>query len=119
MFTKGTTLVAIYVDDILIPGADKADIQRLKDKLNQKFETTEIGACTYYLGMTVSRDRANRILRLGQTGYTEKFLADYNMLSSAPAPTPITSDKFHAAQDDFIATDTSRLNYQSAVESLT
>ena len=118
VFTNGTTLVAIYVDDILIAGADKADIQRLKDKLNQKFEMTDLGACTYYLGMTVSRDRANRILRLGQTGYTEKFLADHNMLSSAPAPTPITSDKFHAAEDDFMATDTSRLNYQSAVGSL-
>ena len=118
VFTNGTTIVAIYVDDILLTGPDMADIQAVKNKLNKKFEMTDLGPCTYYLGMTVSRDRANRILRLGQTGYTEKFLADHNMLNSAPAPTSMTGDNFNAAEDDFTATAESRLAYQSAVGSL-
>ena len=118
VFTNGVTIVTIYVDDILLTGPNKADIQSIKKRLNKKFEMTDLGPCTYYLGITVSRDRANRILRLGQAGYTEKFLADHGMLTSAPAPTPMTSDKFHAADDDFVATDDSRYSYQSAIGSL-
>ena len=69
VFGNGTTIIAIYVDDILLAGPDKQEIQRIKDKLYERFEMTDLGECRYYLGMTVTRDRANRILRLGQVGY--------------------------------------------------
>ena len=118
MFTNGTTIIAIYVDDILLSGPNKSEIQGIKDKLNKKFEMTDLGHCAYYLGMTVRRDRANRILRLGQAGYVEKFIADHGMWECKGTPTPMGTEKYQASDEDFQATDDSRTAYQSAVGSL-
>lgn len=118
VFGNGTTIIAIYVDDILIAGPDKKEIQRIKDKLWVRFEMTDLGECQYYLGMTVTRDRANRILRLGQTGYVQKFITEHGMWESKGTPTPMGTEKYQAAEEDFQATEASRTAYQSAVGSL-
>ena len=53
------------MDDILVTGPSKIEIQWVKDALNKRFHITDLGPCSYYLGMTVNRDRQNRIIRLG------------------------------------------------------
>ncbi len=40
---------------------------------------TDLGPCSYYLGMTVTWDRVNRTLRLGQAAYVERFLRHHGM----------------------------------------
>ena len=111
VFGDGTTIITIYVDDILLVGPDKQAIQRIKDKLHKRFEITDLGACHYYLGMTVTRDRANRILRLGQAGYVQKFITEHGMWESKGTPTPMGTKKYQAADDDFQATEASRTAY--------
>ena len=101
VFSDGTNIVAIYVDDILLTGPDKKGIQRIKDKLHERFEMTDLGECRYYLGMTVTRDRANRILRLGQAGYVQKFITEHGMWESKGTPTPMGTEKYQAAEEDF------------------
>lgn len=118
VFTNGTTIIAIYVDDILLAGPDKAEIQGIKDKLSSHFEMTDLGPCAYYLGMTVTRDRANRIIRLGQAGYVEKFLTEHGMWESKGTPTPMGTERYQASEEDFQASEASRTEYQSAVGSL-
>jgi len=50
--------VAIYVDDLLIFGANKTAIQELKDQLSKRFKMTGLGpVAAYYLGLEVVRDR--------------------------------------------------------------
>jgi hypothetical protein len=56
------------MDDILLAGPNKSQIQDLKAMFHSRFEVTDLGPCTYYLGITITRDRANRIIRLGQAG---------------------------------------------------
>ena len=92
--------------------------RKFKAKLRERFEMTDLDACAYYLGMTVTRDRANRIIRLGQAGYVEKFLTEHGMWKPKGTPTPMGTEKFQAAEEDFQATETSRTSYQSAVGSL-
>ena len=118
VFTNGTTIIAIYVDDILLAGPNKQEIQGIKTKLAEHFEMTDLGGCAYYLGMTVTRDRANRILRLGQAGYVQKFITEHGMWESKGTPTPMGTEKYQAAEEDFQATEASRTAYQSAVGSL-
>ena len=74
MDKKEGTIVALYVDDVLITGRNKAAIQQIKTALNAKFHMSDLGLCTYYLGMTVKRDRTNGTLRLGQEAYVTRFL---------------------------------------------
>jgi hypothetical protein len=56
--------IAIFVDDLLIIGPSLADINDIKTKLNERFHMTDLGPCKYYLGMEVTRDQPNRMLKL-------------------------------------------------------
>jgi hypothetical protein len=65
IFVKKELIIAVYVNDLLVVGLDIKEIQYVKDALNQRFKMTDLGPYSYYLGMTITRDRINRILRLG------------------------------------------------------
>ena len=89
------------MNNILLANSDKVEIQRIKNKLYNKFEITNLESYIYYLGIIVIRDRANRILRLNQKDYIKKFLEEYNMISSTLSPTLINNNKFHTIKDNF------------------
>jgi hypothetical protein len=67
-------IVAVYVDDLLIVGPDMTEINRLKKGRSDKFRIEDLGPCSYYLGMKVTRDRPNRTIKLSQKGYLKKVL---------------------------------------------
>ncbi len=77
---------------------------------------SDLGLCKYYLGMAVTRDCKNRILRLGQRAYLEKILLDYQMMDCKPSPTLIETQyltiAYYQPDEQF------RTRYQSAVGSL-
>ena len=80
VFVKEGVILAIYVDDLIITGpSSSSEIQRVKKLLSDEFSMFNLGPINYYLGMTITRDRANRILRLGQQAYLEKVLRDHGM----------------------------------------
>ena len=54
IFAKGHTYIAVYVDDLLIAGPSKEEIQELKNALSNRFQMTDLGPCSYYLGMAVT-----------------------------------------------------------------
>jgi hypothetical protein len=59
VFHGNGLLVAVYEDDLLIAGPDMAKIDKLKKALSNKFHMEDLGPCSYYLGMKVTRDRPN------------------------------------------------------------
>jgi hypothetical protein len=65
LFVKKELIIAVYVNDLLVVGLDIKEIQYVKDTLNRRFKMTDLGPYSYYLGITITRDRINRILRLG------------------------------------------------------
>jgi hypothetical protein len=91
IFVKGHTYIAVYVDDLLIAGSSKEEIQELKNALSNRFQMTDLGPCSYYLGMAVTRDRKNRTIRLSQKGYIEKVLKEFGMSDAKPQSTPMNS----------------------------
>jgi hypothetical protein len=74
VFYKKGVIIAIYVDDLLITGKDHKEIDALKKALNYRFKISDLGLVNFYLGMTVTRDRINRTLRLSQQAYLAKVL---------------------------------------------
>jgi hypothetical protein len=103
VFSRGHVYIAIYVDDLLIIGPSKDDIQKIKMALSNCFQMTDLGACTYYLGMSVKRDRHNRTLCLSQHGYLEKVLREFGMSESTPVQTPMDMNKLGPAEEDYKA----------------
>ncbi|KJZ70562.1 hypothetical protein HIM_10030 [Hirsutella minnesotensis 3608] len=117
IFVKGHTYIAVYVDDLLIAGPSKGEIQKLKDALSKRFQMTDLGPCSHYLGMTVTRDRRNRTIRLSQKGYIEKVLKDFGMCEAKPQYTPMTTDRIETPVD-YEPTDEIKTWYAKAIGSL-
>lgn len=53
VFVRQHTYIAVYVDDLLIVGSWIAEICKVKTHSNKRFHMTDLGACHYYLGMSV------------------------------------------------------------------
>ena len=119
VFCRGSLIIAVYVDDLLIIGPDKRKIEQLKEKLRKQFKMTDLGPCHFYLGMTVTRDRPNRTLRLSQTAYIEKILRDHGMSDCKPVDTPMDpKSQPQPAPPGYESGPILRKQYQSAVGSL-
>ena len=120
------TIIAVYVDDLLIVGPNPHNIAQLKAQLSDKFQMSDLGPCQYYLGMVITRDRPNRTLHLSQEGYIRNILTDHGMLDhevkdrgkNSSVCTPMESTHLQPPAEDFIAPKQARERYQSAVGSL-
>jgi hypothetical protein len=112
--------IAVFVDDLLIIGPSRVDIEAIKLKLRERFHMTDLGPCKYYLGMEVIRDRRNRSLKLSQRSYLEKVLRDFEMWDcNKRHDTPIdTHTKLQKAEPDFEPRPVEIKWYQRAVGSL-
>ena len=84
-----TLLVAVYVDDILIFGKDKIQINRLKNLLHRRFQMTDLGQASMYLGMQITRDRNRNTIFLNQRKYIEIILDRFKMTDCNPVSTPM------------------------------
>ena len=118
VFVKPGLIVAVYVDNLQITGSSFAEIQAVKKALSERFHMSDLESCQYYLGMTVTRDQKNRVLRLGQWAYLEKILRNHKMTDCKAAPTPMKTQHLEVSPPDYEPTTEFRLQYQSAVGSL-
>lgn len=120
VFHKKGVIIAIYVDDLLITGKDRTEIDALNKALHSRFQMTDLGPVGFYLGMTVTRDRANRILRLGQKSYISKLLQDFGMEECKGQDTPmdVSSKNLVPAPEGYKAPAATISQYQSLIGSL-
>ena len=118
VFLKPCLIVAVYTDDLQITGSSLAEIHAVKQALSERFHMSDLGPCQYYLGITVTCDRKNRILRLGQRAYLEKILRDHKIADCKAAPTPMETQHLEDSSRDYQPTAEFRLQYQSALGSL-
>ena len=119
VFCNGKTIIAIYVDDLLIIGPNTQANKDIKAALSKRFQMTDIGPMALYLGMRLDQDRQQRILWLSQQAYLEKILKDHGFLDSKAVQTPMeTSTKLEAAPAGYIAKPDFKHTYHSAVGSL-
>ncbi len=77
------------MDDLLLLGPDLAKIGQLKKQLSDRFRMKDIGAISWYLGMEVTRDRANRTFFINQTAFIDRMLKDLGIEKCKSAKVPI------------------------------
>jgi len=82
-------ILALYVDDMLIIGANMTKIDRLKKQLSENFEMKDLGLTKQILGMRIFRDRSEGILNLSQEKYIEKLLSKFNVRNAKTKNTPL------------------------------
>ena len=86
-FGNNITILAVYVDDMIITGDDTLEIARLKENLSKEFEVKDLGQLRYFLGIEILR--SPRGIVLSQRKYALDLLNETGMLGCRPAYTPI------------------------------
>jgi hypothetical protein len=79
IFVKDGIFMAVYVDNLLLIGQDMSEISKWKQRLSERFDMTDLGPCSYYLGMSIRRDRRKRAIYGSQEAYIDKVLESFDM----------------------------------------
>jgi hypothetical protein len=87
-----TTVIALYVDDLLIACSSAAELSQLKLDLTAQFDTEDLGEAAFILGIDIRRDRAARTLSIGQSAYVASILERHGMSNCTAVSTPMQHD---------------------------
>lgn len=80
-----TTILIVYVDDIILIGDDKEKKERLKKDLASEFEMKDLGNLRYFLGMEFARNRLG--ITISQRKYGLDLLKETSVLGCKPVDT--------------------------------
>jgi len=108
--------VLVYVDDILIAG-NKEAVDYVSACLSSAFKVRDLGDVHLFLGMTITRDRKNRMLMLGQERMITSLLTKYGQESARPNATPLNSS-ITLCRTEGEPLDTDKYPYSNVIGSL-
>jgi hypothetical protein len=83
----GSISILLYVDDLVITGADLEEINRIKRQLAASFEMKDLGDLHYFLGIEVMRTPEG--ILMSQRHYTLSMLFKFGMAECKPISTPL------------------------------
>ncbi|CAI7816480.1 unnamed protein product, partial [Closterium sp. NIES-54] len=66
--------VLVYVDDLVFATADTAGLAYVKSELQKRHTCTDLGELRSYLGLQITRDRAQRTITLTQSHMVQQVL---------------------------------------------
>eukprot|EP00961_Rhodomonas_salina_P240269 3246507-Rhodomonas_salina.1 len=81
--------MSAHIDDTLILCEDLTTLQKFKALMLARFEGTNEGDVTEYLGCEVIRDRSKKTLCLRQSAYIRKVLAFHGFADANPVKTQL------------------------------
>ncbi|CAI7894157.1 unnamed protein product, partial [Closterium sp. NIES-54] len=81
--------VLVYVDDLFFATADSEALTHVKSELQKRHTCTDLGELTSYLGLRITRDRAQRTITLTQSHMVQKVLQRFGFMYSSPQSTPL------------------------------
>ncbi len=103
------TVVAVYVDDLILMSSDSDQMQKLKQSLADRFKMKDMGPLHYLLGITVVQD-SDRI------STSLSFSKDLVLI---PVSTPVSTPNVRLAKSDGVSKEeVDQTLYQSLVGSL-
>ena len=74
-------ILGVYVDDVIPISNDTPMLM------------ADNGEICYCLGLSIKRDRANKILTISQGNYVENILTKFGMQNCRPVATPLSISK--------------------------
>jgi histone deacetylase 1/2 len=92
-----TTMILVYVDDILITGNSTSHVQQCITNLQQAFSIKDLGPLSYFLGIAVTTTPQG--YHFSQTKYLQDLLTRTNMQSAKPSTTPMATGSSLSSDD--------------------
>ncbi|CAI7762097.1 unnamed protein product, partial [Closterium sp. NIES-54] len=81
--------ILVYVDDLVFATADTAGLAYVKSELQKRHTCTDLGELRSYLGLQITRDRAQRTITLTQSHMVLQVLLRFGFTYSSPQATPL------------------------------
>ncbi|CAI7846107.1 unnamed protein product [Closterium sp. NIES-54] len=81
--------VLVYVDDLVFATADTEALALVKSELQKRHTCTDLGELTSYLGLRITRDRAQHTITLTQSHMVQQVLQRFAFTYSSPQSTPL------------------------------
>ncbi|CAI7833161.1 unnamed protein product [Closterium sp. NIES-54] len=81
--------VLVYVDDLVFATADTEALAHVKSELRKRHTCTDLGELTSYLGLRITRDRAQCTITLTQSHMVQQVLQRFGFTYSSPQSTPL------------------------------
>ncbi|CAI7814221.1 unnamed protein product [Closterium sp. NIES-54] len=81
----------VYVDDLVFATADTEALAHVKSELQKRHTCTDLGKLTSYLGLRITRDRAQRTITLTRSHMVQQVLQRFGFTYSSPQSTPLTT----------------------------
>ncbi|CAI7807781.1 unnamed protein product [Closterium sp. NIES-54] len=70
--------ILVYVDDLVFATADTAGLAHVKSELQKRHTCTDLGELRSYLGLQITRDRAQRTITLTQSHMVQQVLQRFD-----------------------------------------
>jgi len=84
---RSVLLVGVYVDDLIITGAEEDRVEAFKAQMKKEFDMSDLGLLSFYLSIEVCQDASGIAVR--QTHYAKCILELGGMTGCNPAHTPM------------------------------
>ena len=111
------TIVAVYVDDLIVIAKTPETIKKIKESLAVRFKMKDLGKLHYCLGISVQHDEEKGCLWMDQRQYFQSLLKRYGLSQAKTATTPADIN-VKLVKNDGVSKPVNPLNYQSMVGSL-
>ena len=82
-----TLTVGVYVDDLIVTGSSTEVIVTFKEEMKKRFEMSDLGSLSSYLGLEVRQD--NDYIFLSQNAYAHKILEYAKLTECNAVSTPL------------------------------
>ncbi|CAI7740973.1 unnamed protein product [Closterium sp. NIES-53] len=81
--------VLVYVDDLVFATASTEALAHVKSELQKRHTCADLGELTSYLGLRITRDRAQRTITLTLSHMVQQVLQLFGFTYSSPQSTPL------------------------------
>ncbi|CAI7878554.1 unnamed protein product [Closterium sp. NIES-53] len=83
--------VLVYVDDLVFATADTEALAHVKSELQKRHTCTDLGEVTSYIGLRITRDRAQHTITLTKSHMVHQVLQRFGFTYSSPQSTPLST----------------------------
>ncbi|CAI7898768.1 unnamed protein product [Closterium sp. NIES-54] len=83
--------ILVYVDNLVFATADTSGLAHVKSELQKRHTCTDLGELRSYLGLQITRDRAQRTITLTQSHMVQQVLQRFDFTYSSPQATPLST----------------------------
>ncbi|CAI5944541.1 unnamed protein product [Closterium sp. NIES-64] len=83
--------ILVYIDDLVFATADTAGLAHVKSELQKRHMCTDLGELRNYLGLQITRDRAQCTITLTQSHMVQQVLQRFDFTYSSPQATPLST----------------------------